>query len=204
MGLNKMYYELHNQFKEDLLENEQIRWAGQPATKTYLQGFDVFIIPFAIIWTGMSLFFLYQSFQTYDETGFSFSMISNIIFVAIGFILLFARFVWLENTKKNTFYVVTDKRVLLITKKGGSKRVRAEFIKNLSSINKKIRRNGVGTIIFGKESLSNKYGNSTMLGGTMGGTYDFYGPTYPAFFDIPDAERVYGIVYDIWKKTQET
>jgi len=199
-----MYYDIYNTFKDDLQKDEEIRWAGQPTTKIYLTGIDVFLTLFAIGWLAMTIPGFNSAYILFQETGVIFPMIFMIPFLAVGLYLLFFRFIQLKNRKKKTYYIITNKRIISIIKKKNNKIFQAEFIKNIPSINKKIRKNGVGTIIFGNTPyfMASMYGNTAMNYGQMNNQYGYYGSIYPVFLDIHDAEQVYNIVNDIWKKTQ--
>jgi hypothetical protein len=42
-------------FGDDLLANEEILWSGQPDPTKLLTAADIFLIPFSLVWTGVTV-----------------------------------------------------------------------------------------------------------------------------------------------------
>jgi len=195
-----MDYELYQKFKDDLISGENILWSGRPGLSILSSKGIIFIILFGIFWLGFSLFWVITA---YLGSGMLLFPLFGLPFVIIGIFLVFGLPVYIRSKKKNTFYAITDKRIIIITSKRGNKDVQTTFIKDIKGINKIVKRNGVGTIVFGNNLALAYIGvNSGMIG--YGGNYGpYYGEMCPVFYDIVDAEQVYKIVNDIWIKTRE-
>lgn len=175
-------------FKDDLLKNEEILWCSQPETVIFSLE-DFFLIPFSILWGGFSIF--WEASVLTHGVPFFFSLF-GIPFVIVGLYFIFGRFIYKIIKTKNTYYAVTNKRILILTNLF-TKSIRTEFINQITCINKSVRSNGVGTLKFGNSSFfQGMWGNSGM---------EFFGSRYnkdvPAFYNIQDADEVYKIVSEL-------
>jgi len=198
-----MDYEVYEKLRSDLISGENILWAGKPGSSLSSSKGSMFIILFGIFWLGFALFWEYMAILEYLESGVIIMSLFGIPFVIIGLFLVFGIPFYIRSKKKNTYYAVTNKRIIILSLKRNTKDVQTEFIKEIKGINKTIKRNGIGTIVFGNNPALKYMGfNSGMIG--YGGPYGpYYGEMCPVFYDIEDAERVYRIVHELWMKTQQ-
>lgn len=183
-------------FREDLLKDEELLWTGQPEITQHFTGADIFLVPFSLMWGGFAFFWEAMVLAEIPKgIPIAFPLFGT-PFVIIGIYFIFGRFVYKKAKKRNTFYAVTNKRVLTLTKMFG-RNLKAAFIDKIPSINKSIRSNGIGSIRFGNTSFfASMYGNTGM---------DFFGSFYgdndvPTFYDIKDADKVFSLVNDLRNK----
>ena len=190
-------------FTNELTKEEKLLWSGQPDPSIIFSKADIFLVPFSILWGGFAIVWEFlamiavftQTNHSTDKMAILIFPLFGIPFVLIGLYFMVGRFIVKKLRKQKTFYAVTNKRVLIITKFFGEN-LQAEYINSLPSINKSIRPNGFGTITFGNASLMDSlYGNTGMEF-----FISFYSKTSPAFYDIKDANAVYDIVKDVKNK----
>ena len=186
-------------FDEYLLKDEKVLWKGQPETSVIFTRADIFLVPFSLMWGGFAIFWelgvLGISFMASNSSSNNnppiFFALFGIPFVIIGLYFIFGRFIYKRKQKEKTWYLVTNKRVIVINNFWGTK-VDSANIDSIPSYNKSTRSDGIGSITFGNSSfLGGMYAN---VGMDFFGS--FYGPIPPTFFDIKDAESVF-------KKVQE-
>ena len=190
-----MDYLIEEQFRDDLLKDEKILWAGQPETSVMFTGADIFLIPFSLLWGGFAIFWeLSVLFIFFSSDGSESKMpiifpLFGIPFVIMGLYFVFGRFIYKYWKKRNTYYTVTNKRVLVLNKLF-SRSLNAVNIDTIPSINKTVRSDGAGTIKFGNVNwMISMYGNTGMdIFGSFGGA------DIPAFYDIKDVNKVHQIV----------
>lgn len=180
-------------FKDELLPNESVLWAGQPSTKVVFTRGDIFLIPFSLLWGGFAIFWelgvLGMAAHSQNGGPPEIFPLFGIPFVLMGLYFIFGRFIYKNWRKKRTYYAVTNQRVLIMTR-GASTNVQAAFTNTIPSISKSIRTDGIGTLVFGNMApAAGMYQNTGM---------DFFGSSYgnvaPAFYDVPNAQRVYELV----------
>jgi hypothetical protein len=136
---------IENLFQNELQQGEKILWTGQPDPSILFTRYDVFLIPFSLLWGGFTIFWEIGVLSWGTPTFFA---LWGIPFVLIGLYLIFGRFIYKNYQKKKTYYAVTNQRVLILSG-FNSRNLQAEFIKQISAINKDVRANGSGTIRFG-------------------------------------------------------
>lgn len=189
----------YREFDDELLDREQILWSGQPDPTILFTGADIFLVPFSLMWGGFAFFWEYMALTSVANAGGAPSLIFplfGIPFVLMGAYFIVGRFIYKAWRKRNTYYAVTNQRVLILTK-GVSREVQAAFINAVPSLNKAVRANGSGTVRFGNSSpIVSMYGNTGM---DFFGS--FYGKDVPTFYDIPEADTVYSLVSDLRKKS---
>lgn len=189
-------------FKDELLNGEEILWAGQPDLTLSFSKSDIFNIPFGIFWTGFSIFWegaaIKAALDPSTRTAASWAMpLFGVPFILIGLYLIGGRFFYKKWRKKRTYYAVTNKRILVV-KNTRRRDLQGAYLEAIPVVNKSIRRDGRGTITFG---------NSTP-GAWMyeDAGFDFLGAYYadrsPTFRDVPDAEKVYRLVLDLRKNRE--
>ena len=184
---------MQEKFQKELLNNEQILWTGQPETSVLFTKADIFLVPFSLFWGGFALLWEYlalTSSMKSDEVGpieLIFPLF-GIPFVLIGLYFIFGRFLYKSWKKKRTWYAVTNKRALVLTNTFGRK-LQAVDLKNLSAMNKSIRKDGSGSVTFGNSSwMFSMYENTGM---EIFGSFNGGGAT--SFHDIKDVQKVYQI-----------
>jgi hypothetical protein len=177
-------------FQEELLSDEELLWAGQPDLKRLFTGADIFLIPFSLLWGGFALFFFALTLGTGIFSLFGF------VFALIGLYFIVGRFLYKILKKKNTYYAVTNRRVLVLNTLL-TRSLRAAFINTIPTIYKSVRF-GRGTITFGNRNIwTSMYENTGM---------DFFawghGQDVPTFYDIEDAEDVYHLVNELRQRKE--
>jgi hypothetical protein len=183
-----------NIFREELLPDEKIAWSAQPDRASLFSKSDFYLIPFSILWGGFAIFWEISVLQIVPGSedagivGLVFPLF-GIPFVVIGLYFMVGRFWYKSKKKEHTYYALTNKRILILTDFLGRK-FQAIYLNTVPTIQKTIRSNGMGNLIFGNQSFqSSMYANSGM--DLFSGFSGFSGGTAPAFYDIKDAETVY-------------
>jgi hypothetical protein len=180
-------------FASELMAGETVEWFGQPDPSVLFTRADIFLIPFSLLWGGFALFWEASALGMVFKSKAGgrppdFFALFGLPFVVIGLYFIFGRFIYKKWRKKNTYYAVTNKRVIILTKLW-RKSIQAIRLISIPTMNKSAGRNGTGSIVFGNASPANQYGNTGMeLLGTTRGEY------VPAFYDIPDVDAVYELV----------
>lgn len=188
-----MEYLLQGIFERELLDDERILWMGQPYPWSIFNRMDFFIIPFSLIFGGITFIMGFFFFRA----GGIFSII-GVIFMAIAFYFVIGRFFYKFLKKKRTYYAVTNKRILIKTHLFMNK-LQSAYIDTIPSINKSTGFGRRGTLTFGNRPFYNSLYANTGLDFLMG----FYGEDVPTFYDIEDIETVYNIVNRLRVKKEE-
>ena len=182
-----------NVFNDELLTGEKIVWQGQPDPSILFSRIDIFLIPFSLLWGGFALF--WEISVIYYGAPLSFTLF-GIPFVLIGLYMIFGRFIMKKYLKQRTYYAITNQRVLVLSNFIG-RSMQAQFINHIPVMNKSVRKNGYGTIIFGNPSfLTSMYGNTGL---------EFFnspfGNSVVTFYDIPNVNEVYQVINDVRRRT---
>lgn len=183
-----MEYLTYELFSSDLFEGEKIQWVGQPEPQVLFTHSDIYLVPFSLLWGGFAIFWEILAWESR-----SFALCLGLPLFLIGLYFLFGRFLYKIWKKKHTYYAVTDRRVLVLTKKLFSRDVRAAYIDKIVNMSKSVRSDGIGTILFGNPS----YWGSVYANTGLEFFGSFYGREVPTFYDIKDANQVFRLVNGI-------
>jgi hypothetical protein len=185
-------------FQEDLLSDESIQWSGQPIASVLFSRRDVLLIPFSLLWCGFAFFWEYSvlfsptSFKGGEMHRGMFALF-GLPFVLIGFYLTMGRFFLKYFSRKNTYYALTNQRVLILEINKGRKRVQSYFMRDIPGVHKEIGSNGIGSIVFGPFALQ-----ALMYQDSGFSPYrSRMGIVLPAFYDIQDANQVYDLANNL-------
>jgi hypothetical protein len=108
-----MQYLPDNPLREKTM-GESILWEGKPAAAfgSILNLGDLFLIPFSLVWTGFAVFWMALAYMMGAPLPFT---LFGTPFVLVGFYMLFGRFIFAYLAIRGTYYLLTDKRVLIKT-----------------------------------------------------------------------------------------
>ena len=159
---------------------ERILWSGQPQHGLRLQASDTFLIPFSFFWGGFALFW---EFGVITSGAPMFFWLWGMPFVLVGFYLILGRFFVDAWLRQNTFYALTNERILILS--GLFRRqVTSLNLNTLDSLSLTEKSKGRGTLTFGPtQPMGWIYGGSGWPGA---GRY-----TSPSFDTIEDVAFVY-------------
>lgn len=185
-------WNIREQFNGELMPDENIQWVGQPDPNVIFSKSDILLIPFSLMWGGFAIFWEATALSsTLSSKNFTtpdlIFPLFGIPFVLIGLYMIFGRFLHKKWKKQRTYYAVTDKRVLVLTKTLGST-IQAKSINNIETITKSVGHDGNGSLIFGDTPNLSAFNNFSM------DFMQFNQSNAPAFFDIKDANSVYELV----------
>lgn len=174
------------EIKSQLSRDEKVLWAGQPRQGLVMRGADVFMIPFSLMWGGFAIFWELSVIQS-DAPAFF--VLWGIPFVLVGLYLIIGRFFFEAKQRANTFYAVTNERVLIVSGVF-SRKIKSLNLRTLSDLSLSEGKNNEGTISFGGGSPL-----SSMFGGFPGwpGMEQHLGPRFELVFD---AKSVFDIIRD--------
>ena len=183
-------FDATNVIRRELDPGETLLWAGKPRQGTRLQVYDVFMIPFSLMWGGFAVFWessaLRMAFSAQDNhPGFEVWIfpLFGIPFVLIGLYMIFGRFLYDSRNRKNTFYGLTDHRAIIVSGLFG-KTIKSLDLKTLHDLSLSEKSNNTGTITFGQDNpFLSLFGGNGFPG--MGGM------KIPKFEFIEDSRKVY-------------
>jgi len=171
-----------------LQPGEAVLWTGRPDPRRLLTGKDLFLIPFSLLWGGFAIVWeaTVLAFGSGPNKAPVFFVLWGIPFVLIGQYIIWGRFLVKRWNRQRTAYAVSNQRVLIL--RGRS--LQSMFLSQLPTIVQSSRADGSGSLEFGNGGSPFGYGvwaNTGMDAFSMG-------RTVPAFYDIPDVTRVYGLI----------
>lgn len=181
-----MNHEAHLKIQRELDSGEKLIWADMPKQGVIFRGFDVFMIPFSLLWGGFAIFWEIMALSIPNEeagaAGYVFPLF-GIPFVLIGLYLIFGRFVHDSKRRANTFYGLTNQRAIMISGLF-NKEVKSLNLASLSDVSLTEKGDMSGTITFGQENLMTNFLFANNFPG-MGMN------TVPKFELIENAKEVY-------------
>jgi hypothetical protein len=160
---------------------EKLLWSGQPRRGLMLRPYDLFLIPFSLVWCGFAIFWEVGVNQAGAPLLFR---LWGVPFVLIGLYIVFGRFFTDAMLRARTHYAVTDRRILIVS---GffSRNFRSIYLRGLAEMEINEGRRGRGTITFGPTSAQ-----AAMLRGWPGTGKSLP----PAFEGIEGARQVLEII----------
>ena len=140
-------FETSHKLQAHLGAGESLLWAGRPKQGFVLRGSDAFLIPFSLLWCGFAVFWEYSA---YSSGAPLFFLLFGGIFVVIGLYFVFGR--WIEDSlvRRNTYYGVTEDRVLIHTE-FPTTRTKSLQLDTISDITLTSGSGGFGTISLGPQ-----------------------------------------------------
>jgi hypothetical protein len=184
-------------FADELLTGETILWQGQPDPRKWLSLIDLFLIPFTLFWDAITLGIVGGGLLTalHGHPEGLFMLLLPHFWIALY--LFPGRFFYAAWRKHNTFYAVTHKRVLIMTRGlgGTSKAIRIE---NLAGIYKGGGQH-LGNVTFDTvETAHRPWWQGRRYSASQAATYGWMGAAYaPGFYDVPQAGAVYRLVNEL-------
>lgn len=134
--------EAYRLFNIYMSSDEFILWEGKPEKGHLLSAEDLLMIPFSILWSGGAFTFTFVVL-TEPEIILPFLLV-GLFFSLIGLYILIGRFIHKAYIRKQTRYVITNKRVF------SSYKDRVSILNRhcIHEINLKTYKNGSGNILF--------------------------------------------------------
>jgi hypothetical protein len=129
-----------------LESGESLLWAGVPRQGIFLRGADAFMIPFSFLWGGFAIF--WEATAIAGGAPFFFALF-GIPFVVIGLYMIAGRFFVDAKIRKNTYYGLTDRRVVIISGLF-SQTTNSLPLRTLHDISVQERGDRSGTVMFGR------------------------------------------------------
>ncbi len=158
-----------------LQPGERLLWEGTPERGIRLQRSDWFTVPFSLLWCGMLCIIIGPQIRM--AAALPHLGLIYIPFILAGVYLLAGRFFLRTCRLARTRYAVTDKRVIIVSRR------ETVFLvyEQIPMLQKEIRRSGVGTIWFQRPAYYGSGKHRRHIPG-MG------------FEEISEAERVYRLI----------
>jgi hypothetical protein len=161
-------YQLENNLVNDAISpGEKLLWSGRPNPKRVMMQLDsLILVVFSIPWTAFALFWVYAAagfkIPDFSKAGFEVLFpLFGVPFVLIGFGLMFSP-LWKYLKAKQTIYVITDKRCLIIVNNPRAKRVEVILPQEMGNFEIKERVDRTGDLIFARENYVNQNGQSNV------------------------------------------
>jgi len=150
-----MIRNIQTELKQHLDSNETLVWTGKPKSGIVFRTADVFMIPFSLLWCGFAIFWFVGVTNSGAPLFFS---LFGLMFVFIGLIFVFGRFIIDSKQRENTIYGITESRIIIKSGIFGNK-IKSLNIRTISDIECNEKNNGTGTINIGpKNPLFNLWG----------------------------------------------
>jgi len=172
-------------FQDELLDGEELLWLGQPDPRALFTRYDLFLIPFSLFWCGFVTFWLAGA-----SRGGVFALF-GVPHALVGIYLLIGRFVYKYWKKRNTYYGVTNQRILIQSGLVGTK-LDTLAIANLPSVNKSYGLTGSGSVTFGLTPRTSWWSRGQMNYANTG--LEIFGGDVPGFYDIRETDEVYRLI----------
>jgi hypothetical protein len=161
---------------DSLEPGESLIWTGAPRQGLLLRPYDIYVIPFSLLWSGFMVYGVLRS------GGPPFFVFWSIPFLLMAFYITVGRFYIDARIRASTAYGLTDRRVIIVS--GTAFRTTTSLpLGALAEITLQEGNDGTGTIYFGRPQP---------LGTWYTGQWPGMSRYRMASFElIPDARRVH-------------
>jgi hypothetical protein len=187
-----MKSEILNLVDEDLIAGEVVIWAGQPNDRLFCRN-DWKMVPYSLF---LAVFSFYWEYAVIVSGAPVIMLITGAIFVLFALYALVGRFFYKSYLKTNTYYYVTNKRVMTI-KNLSYKKIEVKDIYYLKVINRYIDIDGSGDIEFGNIPFRMSVLINTGMDLFNRGRRFVIVPL--AFYDLDNADEVSNLINEIRK-----
>jgi hypothetical protein len=172
--------DLQRLLDDEILQDERVLWSCQPSLKrAFRRGLP--LVFFAVVWLGISSTIAVAIFR--DANASWFAKIFIRFFILIGLVMLSSP-LWMVQLAKNTVYIVTDRRVIILTK-GTAIHIQSFGPDRLAQIDKRVFRDGSGDLIFDRQ-VSTHYSKGRQRESVK----------EIGFFGIPHVAQVHTLIRD--------
>jgi hypothetical protein len=135
-----------DEFTKELGPGEALLWTGRPSQGLRFHGYDLFVIPFSIVWAGGALQIL-GPIRAGAPMPFP---LVGVLFLAVAAYITVGRFIHDAWRRSRTRYALTTERAIILNG-GVSRSISSVQLRTLPGITLRERRSGVGTIVFGND-----------------------------------------------------
>lgn len=170
--------------ERELRPGEKLLWSGKPRDGLRLRSSDAALIPASLAWGGFAIFWEVSVFAT--RAPFFFKL-WGIPLVLTGLYRIFGRFLVDAKAREQTFYGVTNERVIIVTRLFGLK-VQSFPLQTLPQLTLEEKADGSGTLL-----LAAPIPNKMLLSGNWPNRQN---QMPPAFEMIEYVRHVQGIIQD--------
>lgn len=108
--------ELDVAISDELRPDERLLWSGAPAHGLRMRRIDLLFMPFSLAWAGFAVF--WEVMVLRDGAPLVMALF-GVPFLIIGAHMVFGRFISDAIRRRNTAYALTDRRVLIVRRRGG-------------------------------------------------------------------------------------
>lgn len=137
--------------QQHLTPVEKLLWSGQPPSGMLFGPIDVFMVPFSITWALLSIAL---EARVLSSSGIAATLLLGVPLTLIGFYLMFGRFIVDAKRRNNTFYGITNERVIVVSGLVNQS-VKAMDVRTLTNVSITETANGWGTVTFGPPKAQN-------------------------------------------------
>lgn len=169
-------------FKLD--KDEKVLWEGQPRQGIIFKSSDWFFIPFSFMWFAGSIFWVILAAMSGAPIFFAFF---GLPFCILGVYIFALRFFHDKHKRKNIFYAVTNKRVLI----SSGMQVKSISLGDWPTIQLIEKMDGTGSIKFKQEQKSANSGDASDFFGTREESSHLVG--------IKEPKKVYDLIKSLTK-----
>jgi hypothetical protein len=170
--------------------DETPHWTGQPRQGLYLRGSDAFAIPFSLVFLGFALFWTFGAMR--GRAPLPIMKFAGVPFVLLGLYFAIGRFFHERWRRSNTFYAVTDKRIVIVEQLF-SRTVTSVALHTLPEVSLMNHRDGTATIRLGKALVARDW-----LGFTPNREHEQLAAN--TLERIPDGRPVYELIRRLQKQ----
>jgi len=139
-----MNHDIEYELRPYLFAGEKLLWKGQPKTGIAFRNSDFFMIPFTFLWAGFAFFWEANAIKESNDLFFT--------LFGVPFVLVGLRFFLDARKRENTFYGITENRIII--KSGIFKsQIKSLNIKTLPEISFSQKADFSGTIKLGQGDI---------------------------------------------------
>ncbi len=178
-------FDVEQQLQAELDSGENIVWETQ-AKPAFFTVKAIFPVIFAVAWLAIVSLSMFTSVSRHPKGP---DFIPFIFFGVVTVFLVGAMILRLLK-KQTTYYLITNRRALIVTL-GRTKKVVSYYSAKLQSLERREKADGSGDIVFERSVNSNPWG-----GASRGNSY----LQEVGFMNIPDVKNVEGMLRDLVKK----
>jgi len=178
-------------FRQELEAGERLLWAGRPGQGIIVRPKQWPEVFFFLLWGGFAFF--WEAMVILGGAPLC-MVLFGLPFVLVGFQMLFGRFLFDALRRRNSYYAVTDKRILSSRAGPFGRRLQSAGLEDMTDVKLESRPDGRGRLEFTLRDPSNWWTQGaawSSLGRLLEGLARVGMSSEPSFEMISDAKQVH-------------